>query len=149
MTRLKTSKEINMQFYLFEENIFTLNKPESFYLFNTDLHDIRTTSFLESLGYQLFTVCSILLEKPFIQYHIDSKFSKSVAGFVKSNCDEFYERLKENESNEKCRNPRARLIIVDRSFDLIAPIQHDFAYQSLIYDTDESVSLPKLFLIGK
>eukprot|EP00344_Euplotes_crassus_P010731 CAMPEP_0197000166 /NCGR_PEP_ID=MMETSP1380-20130617/5172_1 /TAXON_ID=5936 /ORGANISM="Euplotes crassus, Strain CT5" /LENGTH=495 /DNA_ID=CAMNT_0042417361 /DNA_START=399 /DNA_END=1886 /DNA_ORIENTATION=- len=138
MSRLKTSKEINMQFYLFEDNIFTLNKPEAFYLFNSELNDIRTTSLLEVIGYQLFTVCSILLEKPYIQYQSDSKFAKTLAEFVKSNSDEFYERLKESERGDKSRNPRAKLIIVDRSFDLIAPIQHDFSYQTLVYDTNES-----------
>jgi syntaxin-binding protein 1 len=139
-SRLKTCKEINMHFYMFEDNIFTLNRPESFYLFNTDLNDVRTNSFLESLGYQLFTVCSILLEKPYIQFQGNSVFSESVAKFVKSNCDEFYDRLKAIEKKDKFRTPRARLIILDRSFDLCSPVQHDFAYQSLVYDTKETVS---------
>lgn len=28
------------------------------------------------------------------------------------------------------RNPKGKLLILDRSFDLIAPIQHDYYYQS-------------------
>ena len=148
-SRLQTCKEINMHFYMFEDNIFTLNRPESFYLFNTEFNDVRTTSFLESLGYQLFTVCSILLENPYIQYQEDSKFAQSVAKFVKSNCDDFYRRLRETEKKDKFMNPRARLIILDRSFDLISPVQHDFAYQSLVYDTKETVSPSLNNFIGK
>ena len=139
-SRLRTTKEINMHFYLFEDNIFTLNKKDAFYLFNTDMNDVRTTSYLESLGYQLFTVCSILLERPYIQFQENSRFAETVAKFVKTNCDEFGTRLKQVEKKDKFRNPRARLIILDRSFDLCAPVQHDFAYQSLVYDTKETVS---------
>lgn len=95
VTRLKTFKELNIHFYLFEDNVFTLNKPEAFYLFNTDMSDIRTTSFLELLGYQLFTVCSILLERPYIQFQEDSKYAEMVAKFVDKNCTEFYEHLKQ------------------------------------------------------
>ena len=140
ISRLKTFKEINIHFYLFEDNIFTLYKPEAFYLFNTEKSDIRTTSFLESTGYELFTVLSILLEKPYIQYQENSKFAESVAKFVNKNWDDFYSQLKQSEKKDKFRNPRARLIILDRSFDMIAPMQHDFAYQSLVYDTKETVS---------
>lgn len=146
INRLKTLKEINIHFYLFEDNVFTLNKPEAFYLFNTDLADIRTSSFLEALGYQLFTVCSILLENPYIQYQENSKFAESVAKFVSRNCEDFYSKLKQTEKKDKYRNPRARLIILDRSFDLVAPTQHDFAYQSLVYDTKETVSWSNLLL---
>jgi len=83
ITRLKTFKEINIHFYLFEDNIFSLNKPEAFFLFNSDKRDVRTTSFLESIGYQMFTVLSILLENPYIQYQEGSDYSESVAKFVK------------------------------------------------------------------
>lgn len=138
--RLKSFKEINIHFYLFEDNVFTLYKPEGFYLFNSPLNDIRTTSFLEGIGYQLFTVCSILLERPYIQFQESSKFAETVGKFVKQNCDDFYDKMRQAEKKDKQRNPRARLIILDRSFDLCAPVQHDFAYQSLVYDTKESVS---------
>ena len=54
--RLRNFQEINLQFYFFEDNIFTLNKPEAFYLFNTDLSDTKTTEYLNHLSYSLFTV---------------------------------------------------------------------------------------------
>ena len=32
------------------------------------------------------------------------------------------------------REPRARLLILDRSFDIVAPVIHDYFYQNIIYD---------------
>ena len=39
---------------------------------------------------------------------------------------EFYE----NNKKTKVREPRGYLLILDRSFDLIAPIAHDYYYQT-------------------
>lgn len=33
-----------------------------------------------------------------------------------------------------CREPRGTLLIVDRSFDLITPLIHDYQYQSTVFD---------------
>lgn len=145
VSRLKTFKEINIHFYFFEDNIFTFNKPEAFYLFNSEKNDIRTTSFLQAIGYNLFTVCSILLEKPYIQYQSTSRYAETVAKIVNQNCEDFYSQLRQSEKKDKYKNPRARLIILDRSFDLVAPTQHDFAYQTLVYDTkDDAIHLPDI-----
>jgi hypothetical protein len=32
------------------------------------------------------------------------------------------------------RQPRGTLLILDRGFDLISPVIHDFFYQSLVYE---------------
>jgi hypothetical protein len=37
--------------------------------------------------------------------------------------DEFYASF-----TKKAREPRGTLLILDRSFDLVAPIQHDYFY---------------------
>jgi len=33
------------------------------------------------------------------------------------------------------REPRATMLIVDRSFDLVSPVIHDYYYQNIVYDT--------------
>lgn len=37
------------------------------------------------------------------------------------------------------REPRGKLIIADRSFDLISPVAHDYYYQSIVYDTINNI----------
>ena len=41
---------------------------------------------------------------------------------------DFYEHKDFNKGTIK--NPRGKLLILDRSFDLITPIQHDYYYQT-------------------
>lgn len=138
VSRLHNLQEINMNFYFFEDNIFTLNQPEAFYLYNTNMSDTQTTEYIDNMSYKLFTVCTILLEKPYIQFQSESQFAGVVARNVNTYLGDFYEKLKKTEGKDKYKNPRARLIILDRSFDIVAPTQHDFSYQSLVYDTKVS-----------
>ena len=34
----------------------------------------------------------------------------------------------------KPREPRATLLLVDRSFDIVSPVMHDYYYQNIVYD---------------
>lgn len=34
----------------------------------------------------------------------------------------------------KPREPRATLLLVDRSFDIVSPVIHDYYYQNIVYD---------------
>ena len=68
MSRLRTFKEINLDFNFFEDDVFTFNMKDSMYLFSTPSHDPYRTVYLNSIANKLFTVCSILLENPYIQY---------------------------------------------------------------------------------
>ena len=43
---------------------------------------------------------------------------------------EFYKRSKK----VRPREPRGNLLIVDRGFDIISPVIHDYSYQNLVYD---------------
>ena len=43
--------------------------------------------------------------------------------------NEFY-----TDSKIKCREPRGSLLILDRSFDLLGPVCHDYYYQSNVAD---------------
>lgn len=44
--------------------------------------------------------------------------------------NKFYKRLK----NIKIREPRGTILILDRGFDMIAPVIHDYYYESLMYE---------------
>lgn len=74
----------------------------------------KTTDYLSKLSYNLFTVCTILLEKPYVQFQTDSRFAGIVARNVNQSLEDFYEKMRQSEKQDKFKNPRARLIILDR-----------------------------------
>lgn len=43
---------------------------------------------------------------------------------------EFYEKCR----HIKIRQPRGTILILDRGFDLIAPVIHDYFYESIVYE---------------
>ena len=38
---------------------------------------------------------------------------------------------------QKIREPRGSMVIVDRGFDMISPVIHEFFYQTNVYDSRE------------
>lgn len=66
VSRLYTFKEINIDFNFFENNIFTFNMLDAMFLFSTQTSDPYLDKYLHNIAWRLFTVCSILLENPYI-----------------------------------------------------------------------------------
>jgi len=75
---------------------------------------------------RLFTVCAIFHEHPYVQYQGTSEICRLLAEKLANLLTEFYKDYKKS----KIRDPRGNLLILDRSFDLIAPVVHDYYYQT-------------------
>lgn len=56
--------------------------------------------------------------------------AKALAKKVNDNLKNFYEKTR----NIKVREPRGTILILDRGFDLISPVIHDFFYESIVYE---------------
>lgn len=54
--RIKTFTELNVDLNLYEDNIYHLNQLDSLCLFNSKPTDPATTSYLNKIGLQIFTV---------------------------------------------------------------------------------------------
>ena len=52
---------------------------------------------------------------------------------VHNSLKEFYKRSKK----VRPREPRGNLLIVDRGFDIISPVMHDYFYQNIVYDVKD------------
>lgn len=50
-----------------------------------------------------------------------------------------------NYDKKRIREPRGNLLILDRSFDLIAPIVHDYYYQTNVADFKEGLGVDGSF----
>ena len=117
-------KEFNLSFLIFDDNIFDLGWESGLQIFNCDSEN--ESKLLNSLSHQIFTVCSTLDINPYIQYQNNSKLCKKLSN-----------KLEDIFDNNKYMNNKKRegiVLLIDRSFDLISPLLHDYNYQSLCYD---------------
>ena len=92
---------------------------------------------IHELANRLFTVCAIHMERPYIQYQGDSEFSRVLASVLHEQFEEFYSGLNQG----RVKEPRGSLLIVDRSFDLISPVVHDFFYQTNVCDMKDGLDV--------
>lgn len=63
-----------------------------------------------------------------------SKLAEKVGKAVHQNFNDFEKKAPEHIFKE----PRANLLILDRSFDMTAPLLHDYAYECLVFETVEN-----------
>ena len=91
---------------------------------------------IQELANRLFTVCAIHMEYPYIQYQQESDFSRVLASVLHNQFEEFYKDANYN----RIKQPRGHLLILDRTFDLISPVVHDFFYQTNVVDIKDGVS---------
>ena len=121
-------KQLNIDFIVQESIVFNLNKRNSIYtLFNPKTTSALTLE-LRQTAIQIANVLATLGEFPYIKYFKDD--SRSVSLTEKLAFDLQSELLKNKDFN----SDRATLLIVDRSFDLVSPLIHEFSYQALLAD---------------
>ena len=75
------------------------------------------------------------MEYPFIQYQGDSEFCHVLAQLLHEQFEEFYD----GSNRSRIKQPRGSLVILDRTFDLISPVAHDFFYQTNVQDIKDGV----------
>jgi syntaxin-binding protein 1 len=125
--RIRTIKEINIDFHVSDQNFFHYNAKDALYLHNMDHENSQFLNYIAILADKIISTLSVLNEKPYIQYHSESLIAKILAEEVQNRLEIFYEFNKTNP-----REPRGTMIILDRTFDLFSPIMHDYAYESAV-----------------
>jgi syntaxin-binding protein 1 len=89
------------------------------------------------IGQKLATLCITLNEFPSIKYQISSPYATAIATTALG----ILENFKRTNTNFWChgddgRQDRERgiLLVVDRSFDPLSPLMHEFTYQAMVND---------------
>eukprot|EP00347_Sterkiella_histriomuscorum_P013160 403365781 len=126
--KVKTFYEVNLDFTVWQDNIFKITtKMNSM----TKLINPGNSSkvIVEELAHKLFSLCSVMNERPYIRYQKDSFLCDLLAHNVNEKLKYLY-----GSNQIEFRQPRGTLLILDRTFDLISPLVHDYHYQSVIYD---------------
>ncbi|OZJ04359.1 hypothetical protein BZG36_03209 [Bifiguratus adelaidae] len=140
---IKTFKEMYIDFQAYESAVFNLASPTSFLkLYGAEARG-EVDEELSKLAKQLLSVCLTLRENPLIRYHrpleppegvIYKSLPYRLAMLVQKELED-YCRLNPNfPPRQNPPQPRAALIILDRTTDTSAPLLHEFTYQAMMND---------------
>ena len=134
INRIKKCYDLNLSYYIFDKNIFTLG-----YNIGTNLHILKCPKEYRDIkandiSLKLFSVCSVLNIFPNIIFQLNSYISQYIAREVNRRLEKLYK-------NKKIKK-RGILLVTDRTIDPIFPALHDYSYSSLVYDLLEEFIKP-------
>ena len=141
ISRVRALREVQLEFLSHESQVFLLNMPESFReLYGSSPgaapgtpppHGMLNVVW-ENIALRLATTMITLNEFPTIRHMKGNQNSMSVATKV-------YDKLRDHKTQMPSWTPNsetpATLVIVDRSYDALAPLMHEYTYQAMVYDT--------------
>lgn len=136
VSRVKTFKELNVDFLVSESNIFQFNITGALSKMYGSLPD---PDFPVVLGRKLANVCIALNEHPSIRYQGSSRFVSEIATAVQQTILQY----KKSNPNFVCfgedKRPdrdreRGQLLILDRGYDCLTPLMHEYTYQAMVND---------------
>jgi hypothetical protein len=120
--RIKTLKEVNIDFLAIERNVFTLNYTNDFQL---AYGDPDRKSFSNKIADKIVAFCATEGMIPYVRH------SKSeIATLTANSVHDKLEKAKKMGLTKK----KSVIIILDRSVDCLAPLLHEFTYQAMAYD---------------
>mmetsp|Transcript_122692 Transcript_122692/g.346890 ORF Transcript_122692/g.346890 Transcript_122692/m.346890 type:complete len:627 (+) Transcript_122692:18-1898(+) len=143
VSKVKTFKEIPMNFIAMETSVYHFDMPDS-------LERLYSTSpepgYAAQLGQRLAHLCITLNEHPSIRYQESSPFAREIATTLhqtmvqyKRANPSFWAYGDDHNHNER---DRGQILILDRSFDVLSPLMHEYTYQCMatdLLDVDDGV----------
>lgn len=134
VSRVKTFKEIFLDFLAVESSVYHFDLKDSI----TSLYGHPTDpAFPAVIGRRLANLCITLREHPCIRYQKSSKFASEVAATLHQTIVQF----KRSNPSFVCHGEdahhdrdRGQILILDRSFDPVSPLMHEYTYQAMAND---------------
>jgi hypothetical protein len=134
INRVKTLKELSLEFLAVEASAFHLDLKQCLPAMHGGSPDPMLSNIIAR---KLSTMCISLNEHPSIRYQGNSKFAKAVAmgvhEYIKA-----YKRVNPkasfNGDDAHDERERGQLLVLDRCFDPVAPLMHEYTYQAMVYD---------------
>jgi hypothetical protein len=105
--KVRTLVEVNLDFKVWQDNVFKFpcNVKQMTQLLDRD----RTSAALvEKLSQKIFTVCSVMGEKPYIQYQSESPICEEVAMSVYKKLEYLYNYSATGDSNKKKKGKKGQ-----------------------------------------
>ena len=136
VARIKTLKELNLEYLAVESSTFHLDMQEKSVL--TGLYGPTPDPDLpQLLGRKLATLCISLGEHPSIRYQGTSRYARTIAESLNATLVQYKRSnpaMKFNGDDAHEDRDRGQILILDRSFDPVAPLVHEFTYQTMAQD---------------
>jgi hypothetical protein len=132
--RIKNLREVHTDFVALESNVFHFDMPDTLYRLFGDSVDMACPG---TLARKLATLCITLNEQPSIRFMGSSRFAQEIATVLNRILTD-YKRANPSfwvygEEGHQERD-RGQLLIVDRSFDPLSPLMHEYTYQAMVHD---------------
>ncbi|XP_065512127.1 syntaxin-binding protein 3 [Caloenas nicobarica] len=131
---IRRCKEINISFFPYESQVFTLNVPDAFYrCYSPTLEKSKDKdAVMQVMAEQIVTLCATLDENPGVRYKSGpSDRAGKLAQLVEKNLENYY---KTDERSQIKAKTHSQLIIIDRGFDPVSTVLHELTFQAMAYD---------------
>jgi hypothetical protein len=131
--RTKTFQEINVNFLAVESHVFHLDMPDALARLYGATPDPQCPTVM---GQKLATLCITLNEYPSIRYLGSSPYCRAVATVVHQTLTQYKRQNSDFVANgdDSVGRERGHLLVLDRSFDTITPLMHEYTYQTMVMD---------------
>jgi hypothetical protein len=119
---MRNMKEVNVDFLAYESQVFHFDSQEGFSLyFSEELVELRDP-YQKELSDKLCSLCAVIDAKPSqIRYAIPAA---QLATYTRRALDNL----------PLVADPTCKLIIVDRTIDMVSPLLHEFTYLAMLED---------------
>ncbi|XP_061489885.1 syntaxin-binding protein 3 isoform X3 [Rhineura floridana] len=129
---IRRCKEININFFPYESQVFTLDVPNAFYCCYSPNMEKTNDTVMEQIAEQIVTLCATLEENPGVRFRSKPLDNASkLARLVEEKLENYY---KIDERGQVKGKTHSQLLIVDRGFDSVSTMLHELTFQAMAYD---------------